>query len=52
VFIRNAFVGAARCAIDMKHHGTLIVDGLYGESVKDKIICAECGKVIFNGEEQ
>lgn len=51
VFIRNAFVGAARCAIDMKHHGTLNVNGLYGDSVKDKIIHTECGQIILDGEE-
>lgn len=50
VFIRNAFVGNAANAIVMKHNGTLNVDGLYGSSVKEKIIIAEGGTVLLGGE--
>ena len=51
VFIRNAFIGNANVAIDMKHRGTLTVNGLYGESVRNKIPHTECGKIFLDGEE-
>ena len=51
VFIRSAFVGNSVCAIDMKHGGSLIVNGLYGNDVKRKIKCSDKGKVILDGEE-
>ena len=51
VFIRNAFIGNANVAIDMKHRGTLTVNGLYGESARNKIFHTEYGKVVLDGEE-
>lgn len=49
VFARNIFAGNAVCAVDMKHRGTLVVDGLHGENMQEKIRVAEGGSVILDG---
>ena len=51
VFIRNAFVGNAKTAINMKHGGSLFVNGLHGDSVIDKIVCNGGGKIYVDGTE-
>lgn len=50
VFIKNAFIGNANVAVDMKHKGTLIINGLYGDNVKEKINVSGDGIVILDGE--
>lgn len=49
VFVRNAFIGNAKVAVDMKHKGTLIINGLYGDNVKEKINVSGDGIVILDG---
>ena len=50
VFIKNAFVGNAAKVIDMKHDGVLVVNGLYGDSVKEKILVSDNSAVVLDGE--
>jgi hypothetical protein len=50
VFARNIFAGNATCAVDMKHCGELVISGLYGENVREKIRVADGGSVILDGE--
>lgn len=50
VFARNIFAGGATCAVDMKHCGELVISGLYGENVREKIRVADGGSVILDGE--
>ena len=50
VFIRNAFVGNARCAINMQHSGSLTVNGLYGDCAKDRITVSPDATLILDGE--
>ena len=50
VFIRNAFVGDAATAIDMKHKGTLTVSGLFGKKGREGIVTDGSGRVILDGE--
>ena len=48
VYIRNAFVGDAEHAVDMKHGGALVIDGLYG--AHPDIKTADCATVILDGK--
>lgn len=50
VFIKNAFLSNAKCAVDMKHGGTLNISGIYGNDIKDKISLREGSAVIIDGE--
>ena len=50
VFIRNAFLGNAKVAVDMKHKGTLNISGLYGKDISEKIFVCEGAEVILDGE--
>ncbi len=49
VFIKNAFLGNVKCAVDMKHKGTLNISGLYGENVNDKIKITSDALIILDG---
>ena len=49
VFIRNAFIGDAAVAVDMKHKGKLFISGLFGKSAEEKIKVAEGAEVILDG---
>ncbi len=50
VFARNIFAGNATCAVDMKHKGTLVINGLYCDGAREKIRVADGGSVILDGE--
>lgn len=49
VFINNAFIGDSKTAINMKHSGKLVANGLYGSESEKKIEkCDDC-EVVVNG---
>ena len=50
VFIKNAFVGNAGTAVDMKLDGALNISGLYGDGVKEKIKCDSGAEIILDWE--
>jgi hypothetical protein len=50
VFIRNAFIGNARVAVDMKHKGVLNISGLYTDRSENTINVTEGAKVILDGK--
>ena len=49
VFIRNAFIGNAACAVNMKHNGTLKIDNLCSDNPDAKIEVGNGGDVIIDG---
>ena len=49
VIIRNAFIGRAACAVNMKHKGTLTVNGLYSELAEPRFEIGEQAEIILDG---
>lgn len=50
VIVRNAFVGNAKCAVNMGHKGSLAVSGLYSDDAMPKIEVADGAEVILDGK--
>ena len=50
VFIKNAFIGSAAVAVDMKHEGTLNIFGLYRDGEKGEIKTSEAAHVYLDGQ--
>lgn len=49
VFVRNAFVGNAACAVNMKHKGELKIENLCSDNPSAKISVCDGAKLFVNG---
>ncbi len=50
VIIRNAFIGKAECAVNMKHKGSLNISGLYSDLPSPSVTVCEGAVVIIDGK--
>ena len=50
VVIRNAFIGNAKCAVNMKHKGGLNISGLYSDLPSPEVTVGEGAEVIIDGK--
>ena len=50
VIIRNAFIGKAECAVNMKHKGSLNISGLYSDLPSPSVTVSAGAEVIIDGK--